>query len=156
MKNASERMFRYGNIVNIVYFVLAIILLVIAPIALVVGFVGEDGEAVSSGWECLFSGAHLLVATILCRIYVINRAEKEANYSGNASNSPFIMSIVFGAISGNPFYILAGIFGLVAQGQARNNPEPKQVEEEPKPVEEEEKPFEEEPEEVKEENKEQE
>ena len=129
MKNNTPKMFRYGNIVNRVYFILSIILLVIGFICMIVGVIqGEEGvRLLNDGGSCFGYGVHLLAATILCNIFVIKKAEKqvEENFYGNLA--PYINAIVFGVISFNPFYVIAGIFGLVLNGQ--NNNKPGQIEE---------------------------
>ena len=124
MKNASNKMFRYGNIINTIYFILAIIGMVLGFIFVIVGAVNNDQALIDSSSRSLAFGIHLLVATILCCIFVINKAEKEADYSAEASLAPFINAIVFGAVSGNPFYVLAGIFGLIAKNQEKNGQQP--------------------------------
>ena len=68
------------------------------------------------------------MAGILCLVFV-SKAKKELADENNQNKTPFIITIVFGAIAGNVFYVLAGIFGLIADGQQGNKQEPKQVEE---------------------------
>lgn len=122
-------MFRYGNIVNRVYFILSILLLVIGFICMIVGVTqGDEGaRLLNDGASCFGYGIHLLAATILCNIFVINKAEKQVEENFYGSLAPFINAIVFGVISFNPFYVIAGIFGIVVNGQNKNKPE--QVEE---------------------------
>lgn len=129
MKNASKKMYGIGNIINSVYLGIAILCLVIGLIMIIVGAANDDPSLVSSGGSCFGFGCYLLAGVILCFVFV-KKAQREVSYEGNASQAPLIISIVFGAISNNPLYVLAGIFGLIAQSQARNNPsEPKEVEE---------------------------
>ena len=129
MKNNTPKMFRYGNIVNRIYFAISIVLMVIGLIAVIVGAVkGDEGkQLLRDGGTCFGDGVHLFVATILCNIFVINKAEKQIEEDFYRSHAPFINAIVFGVVSFNPFYVIAGIFGVILMGQKNNNPE--QVEE---------------------------
>ena len=120
-------MFRYGNIVNLVYFILSIVISVVALIVMIVGAASDDQATLNSGSKSFAYGIHLLAATILCNIFVKNKAEKQVEEDYYGSLAPFINAIVFGVISFNPFYVIAGIFGIVVNGQNKNKPE--QVEE---------------------------
>ena len=122
MKNNTPKMFRYGNIVNTVYFILSILITVIGFIVMIVGAANDDQVTLNSGSKSLGYGIHLLVATILCNIFV-KKAEKQVEEDYYRSLAPFINAIVFGVISFNPFYVIAGIFGVVVNGQKKNNPE---------------------------------
>lgn len=116
-------MFRYGNIVNLVYFILSIVISVVALIVMIVGTASDDQATLNSGSKSFVYGIHLLAATILCNIFVKNKAEKQVEEDYYGSLAPFINAIVFGVISFNPFYVIAGIFGVVVNGQKKNNPE---------------------------------
>ncbi len=123
MKNNTPKMFRYGNIVNLVYFILSIVISVVALIVMIVGAASDDQATLNSGSKSFAYGIHLLAATILCNIFVKNKAEKQVEEDYYGSLAPFINAIVFGVISFNPFYVIAGIFGVVVNGQKKNNPE---------------------------------
>ena len=123
MKNNTPKMFRYGNIVNLVYFILSIVISVVALIVMIVGTASDDQATLYSGSKSFVYGIHLLAATILCNIFVKNKAEKQVEEDYYGSLAPFINAIVFGVISFNPFYVIAGIFGVVVNGQKKNNPE---------------------------------
>ena len=137
MKNASRTMYNVGGIVNVAYLALGAILFILGLILVIVGSVNNDAAVLSSGSSALGWGIYLLVAAILCFVFV-GKAKKELADENTQNNGPFIVTIVFGAISSNPFYVLAGIFGLIAESQERNGQaepkqeEPKQVEEQPK------------------------
>ena len=126
MKNNTPKMFRYGNIVNLIYLILSILMLIIGLIAMIAGAVNDEQSALDSGSKCFGYGVHLLAATILCNIFV-KKAQKQVEEDYYRSLAPFINAIVFGVISFNPFYVIAGIFGIVVNGQNKNKPE--QVEE---------------------------
>ena len=128
MKNNTPKMFRYGNIVNRIYFALSIVFLVAGLIAIIVDAVQENGQpTIDSGSKLFGYGIHLLVATILCNIFVIKKAEKQVEENYHGSLAPYINAIVFGIISFNPFYVIAGIFGIILNAQNKNKPE--QIEE---------------------------
>ena len=124
MKNASKTMYRIGNIINIVYLALAILLATLYLIAIIVTVVTGDPYFFGGGVASLVFAILWIVLIILCFVFVGN-AQKELQDENNKDNKPYIMTIVFGAICGNVLYVLAGIFGLIAEGQQGNNDEPK-------------------------------
>ncbi len=126
MKNNTPKMFRYGNIVNLIYLILSILMLVLGFIAMIVGVVDDNQDTINTGAKAFGYGVHLLAAVILCNIFV-KKAQKQVEEDYYRSLAPFINAIVFGVISFNPFYVIAGIFGIVVNGQNKNKPE--QVEE---------------------------
>lgn len=131
MKNTSRTMYNIGGIINVVYLGLGALLFVLGLILAIVGVATEDPSIASAGGTALGWGIYFLVSAILCFVFV-GKAKKELA-DGNSQNlTPFIITIVFGAISSNPFYVLAGIFGIIAESQEKNQKakeEPKQVEE---------------------------
>jgi hypothetical protein len=56
------------------------------------------------------------VTSLICLI-VVRKAQRELADESKANRKPFIVTIVVGAIASNYFYVLAGIFGLIAEGQ---------------------------------------
>ena len=139
MKNTSRTMYNIGGIINVVYIGLGALLTLIGLLIMIIGgATGEDeaakAAAVATGGGALGWGIYFLVAAILCFVFV-GKAKKELANESTSDNKPFIITIIFGAISSNPFYVLAGIFGLIAEGQQRKNIENKEepkAEEEPK------------------------
>ena len=130
MKNTSKLMYRIGNIFNICWFALGLLLVLIGVIMLIVDLVG--GYNVASAISTILTGSIFAVGAVLAWIFV-GKAQKELNDESNKDNKPFIITIVFGVIAENIFYLLAGIFGLIAESQQGNKEQPK---EEPKQVEE--------------------
>ena len=119
MKNASKTMFNIGNIFTVIYLILGGLFFIIGLICVIVGSAqgGDQGPAlVASGSTLIGSGIYFLITSILCLIFV-GKAKKELANETTRRPAPFIITIVFGAIDWNPFYILAGIFGLIAEGQ---------------------------------------
>ena len=56
------------------------------------------------------------MTSLVCLI-VVRKAQKELANEATSNRKPFIITIVCGAIASNVFYVLAGIFGLIAEGQ---------------------------------------
>lgn len=119
MKNTSRIMFNIGNIVTICYLGLGALLSLIGLIVIIVGAVSGDHGTTIAGAKCLGAGIYFLVSSILCLVFV-GKAKKELADESTRNNTPFIVTIVFGAIASNPFYVLAGIFGLIAESQQGN------------------------------------
>ena len=127
MKKASETMFRIGNIFTILYLILGALLILIGIIVCVVGGIGvaaaqDDAAAAAaaallgSGGGCIGWGIYFLVTSIVCLV-LVKKAQRELADESTQNRKPFIVSIVCGAIASNVFYVLAGIFGLIAEGQ---------------------------------------
>ena len=135
MKNTSRIMFNVGNIVTICYLGFGALMLLISIICFIVGGVAGDPSVTAGGATCLGWAIYFLVGSILCLVFV-GKAKRELADESTRNNKPFIITIVFGAIASNPFYVLAGIFGLIAesqQGQPKQEPvEAEPVAEEPK------------------------
>ena len=128
MKKASEIMFKIGNIFTIIYLALGVILFVvglISSIAAGVALVNAGGDeaaiaaasaALGSAIGLIFLGLYFFVTSLICLI-VVRKAQRELADESKANRKPFIVTIVVGAIASNYFYVLAGIFGLIAEGQ---------------------------------------
>ena len=128
MKKASEIMFKIGNIFTIIYLALGVILFVAgligsigAGVALAAaggdeGAIAAASAALGSGIGLIFLGIYFFVASLICLI-VVRKAQRELADESKANRKPFIVTIVVGAIASNYFYVLAGIFGLIAEGQ---------------------------------------
>lgn len=119
MKNASKTMFNIGNIFTIILIVLGGLLTLIGIICAAVGAAGNEPALAAAAGGLIGFGIYLLFASILCLIFVGN-AKRELADESTSNKKPFIITIVFGAIAENVFYVLAGIFGLIAEGQQQN------------------------------------
>ena len=130
MRNTSSIMYRIGNIFTIIELVLGPILFVVGLIIAIVGGVQDpvNQAMVNGGRSMIGWGVYFVVVSILCLIFV-GKAQRELANRDTRNPTPFILTIVFGAIAENPFYVLAGIFGLIADGQDGRQEQPKQVEE---------------------------
>ncbi len=128
MKNASKTMFNIGHIVTIIYLILGALLAVIGIVTLIIGagalaVAGGDADAeraaaaaVGAGGGLLGWGLYFVITSIVCLV-LIGKAKRELADESKSNKKPFIVTIVVGAIASNPFYILGGIFGLIAEGQ---------------------------------------
>lgn len=129
MKNASETMFKIGKVFNIIYIPVSIILFVAGLILIVQGSANYEAAtttkaqqealiAITSGSTYLAYGIILFVGAVVSLIVCLKKHGEIEN--GNNEVSPRVFLIVFGAIGENVFYVLAGIFGLVARNQEQN------------------------------------
>lgn len=128
MKKASKIMFKIGNIFTFIYLALGVILFIVGIVGVVGGaaaLAAAAGDqtaeaaaaaAIGSGTSCIVLGIYFIVTSIVCLI-VVRKAQRELADESKANRKPFIVTIVVGAIASNYFYVLAGIFGLIAEGQ---------------------------------------
>ena len=128
MKKASKIMFKIGNIFTFIYLALGVILFIVGIVGVVGGaaaLAAAAGDqtaeaaaaaAIGSGTSCIVLGIYFIVTSIVCLI-VVRKAQRELADESKANRKPFIITIVVGAIASNYFYVLAGIFGLIAEGQ---------------------------------------
>lgn len=128
MKNASKTMFNVGHIVTIIYLILGALLAVAGIITLIVGIAtlglaGGDAEAeaaaaaaMGAGGTLIAWGLYFVITSIVCLV-LVGKAKRELADESKSNKKPFIVTIVVGAIASNPFYVLGGIFGLIAEGQ---------------------------------------
>lgn len=139
MKNSSNTMYNIGRIFTIVEIIVGPIFFLIGLILAIVAGVVEDAAHLAGPAGALIGyGIWFIVGGILCLVFV-GKAKRELQNENNKNLTPFILTIVFGAIAANVFYVLAGIFGIVAESQQGKKEEPKAVEEKPaeeKPAEE--------------------
>lgn len=116
MKNASKTMYKIGRIFNFVLLGLAALLIVIYTIIMIVRLANNEGL-----WYLgTIIGLTIWLAIIIVTIIFATRAIKAID-EDEKNNAPHITMIVFGAISGDVFYLLGGIFGLVAISQETEN-----------------------------------
>ena len=116
MKNASKTMYKIGRIFSFVLLGITAILTIIYSILMIVeitkgNFPRYLGDVIKfSIW------LSLVIVVIILASNALRAMEKD-----DKSNGPHIVMIVFGAISGDVFYLLGGIFGLIAIGQEEEN-----------------------------------
>ena len=127
MKKVSNKMFNIGRIFSIVEFIIGCCLVGLGTLLSLLELFVEDFSW-GGGLKTLIWGSWMVVGAVLCFVFV-NKAIKELTDERSRNKKPYIMTIVFGALSWNVFYVLAGIFGLIADGQQGEQPTEKPVEE---------------------------
>ena len=128
MKNASEIMYKVGKIINIILIPLCALMLVIGIIALGVAGMGAatGGEEAASAVASLAASSGFLIGygivlLVISIVSLIVCSKKHANIAAGSNEvSDRVFLIVFGVVGDNIFYILAGIFSLVARSQEQN------------------------------------
>lgn len=124
MKNASEIMYKIGKIINIIMIPVSILLIVLGAVLIATTPVStemtpEETQKIASASTCIGYGIYFLIVSVLSIIICPKKHKEIAN--GNMEIAPRVFLIVFGAIADNIFYVLAGIFGLVARSQELNS-----------------------------------
>ena len=79
----------------------------------------EELQQIATGSSCIGYGVWFLITSVLSIIICPIKHKEIAN--GSMEIAPRVFLIVFGAIAENIFYVLAGIFGLVARSQELNS-----------------------------------
>ena len=129
MKKTSNLMYNIGRIFTIIELILGPILIALGTLFLILSAVIEDFSVAADSASLIVYGVWFLIGGILCLIFV-GRAKKELENEGGKRNfKPYIITIVFGVVGSNPFYIVAGILGIIVESKQGDNNEPKQVEE---------------------------
>ena len=131
MKKASQIMYTIGKVFNIIGIVLSAIYVLIGIFYLAAGGLVEGVFAIADvepggaeeiapmmiafvGLFFIFFGLVMLGLNIAA-IVVVNKAHASIE-DGSMETKPHVLTIVFGALT-NTFYLLAGIFGLVARNK---------------------------------------
>ena len=145
MKNTSNIMYKIGKIFNIIALPVLVIVMIAGTFLLVYGGLSLAAGAIENSSSStasssisfsdkldeetaavfLLNGIYMLVlgfGLIVFEIVALVVCTKKHNLikAGNNEPSPRVFLIVFGALSENIFYILAGIFSLVARSQEGN------------------------------------
>ena len=123
MKLAAKIMYIIGRISTIIYLVFAICMLVIGIISAAGGALGAvaDAEqeaeaylaAIGGGVGLITAGVIFFVISLV--VLILSKKGINALNNNTTENAPHIVMIVIGAIGQNIFYILGGIFALVAE-----------------------------------------
>lgn len=116
MENASKVMYQIARIFAFVLLGICCLLITLDIIWLIVHAVRQTGVM---GDVANIVGHFIWLSLILVMLILGSTALKniDSNYK---DNGPHIVCIVVGAISGNIFFLLGGIFALVAIGQSNN------------------------------------
>ena len=113
MRNASKTMYEIARIFTFVLLGLVALLITLETIFMIVDIVKDNPFA---GHITKIVGYSVWFVFICVMIILASKAIKDI-VKNEKENSPHIIMIVAGAISGNVFYLLGGIFGLIAIGQ---------------------------------------
>ena len=114
MKTATKIMYFIGRIFNWVELFAGLILIIIGSVILGIslangGGIGENAAALS-----LLTPGIILFVVALIVITLAKKASKSLNKPGHKAG-PHVFMLVIGIISENIFYVLGGIFGLIAR-----------------------------------------
>lgn len=126
MKNASQIMYKIGKIINIIVIPLSALLVIIGIVGVVLGAIGSAAaeEGASFAAFAAASGAYIGMGIFLLVFSIVSLiicSKKWANIeAGSDEVADRVFLIVFGVLSDNIFYILCGIFSLVARSQDSN------------------------------------
>lgn len=129
MKNASEIMHKIGRIFNIIAIPVFAVLIVVGLIMMIVGAAGAAAATTEAdqvaALATVSSGTSMMVTCIIFLVFeiialVICTKKKAEIDNGSNEVAPRVFLIVFGAISENVFYVLCGIFSLIARSQEQN------------------------------------
>ncbi|MBO4572826.1 MAG: hypothetical protein J5762_03560 [Clostridia bacterium] len=119
MGSASKILYTVGKVVNIIEIVMTSLMLLLGLVVMIFGeTVAANIEALSgmltmaSGTGFTIGGAVALVISIVTLVLANNATRALDN--GVKENAPHIVMIVIGVL-GDIFYLLGGIFGLVAE-----------------------------------------
>lgn len=124
MRNAAKTMYKIGRIFSFVLLGLTALLVVIYSILMIV-------EAVNGNFPLHLGsviGYLIWLGLVIAMIILASNAIKSIAHDEKAV-APHVTMIVAGAISGDIFYLLGGIFSLVANGQEGDKPAEKKEEE---------------------------
>lgn len=124
MKNAAQIMYKIAKIFNIIAIPVSALILIIGIVVTATTPVSnnmtpEELATLASATTCIMWGIYLLITSILS-IIICPKKQKEIE-NGSNEVAPRVFLIVFGAIAQNAFYILSGIFSLVARSQEANS-----------------------------------
>lgn len=115
MKTAAKVMYLIGTIFAIIGFIFMIVLVVIG----VIGLTNPDAQVEDSQMVAYIVTGIILSIIYLIAILIGNKGRKSLG-NGKVNIAPHVLSIVFGALGGDIFFLLGGIFGLVGESYGRH------------------------------------
>ena len=118
MKEASRLMYKIGRIFNFVLFGLYGLWFVLGLVDIIVGAANDDAVRVGNGISGIIFSTIYIAATLVALI--LAKKAMDALSDDKQNKKEHITMIVVGAISNDIFYLLGGIFGLVAESQDAN------------------------------------
>ena len=109
MENASKVMYKIANVFNWIIAIFAILDIVFSILYGAGVMKADASTSTNLGWSTLWYGIWLLIFAIV--LIVLTRLA----YKKGTSKGWDILFLVFGILECNIFYVLGGIFGLVAR-----------------------------------------
>ncbi len=122
MKDASKILYKIGNIFNIIGIVFAVLAAIIffagygivdAKMAQEMGKTIKEAQAIY-----LTLGIVMIICVVVwCIVYFFAKKAIKALNDNSNSTSPHVIMIVIGIIGSSIFYLLGGVFGVIAETQ---------------------------------------
>ena len=125
MKNASKIMYTIGRIFNIIAMLSFVIVLIIGIVALVKApELANDPNSNVTLEEARQVGITLTVVggvfiAVYCVMFALATHASKALNNNVTENAPHIIMVIIG-VFGDIFYLLGGIFGLIAENSDNN------------------------------------
>ena len=116
MKHSSKVMYAFGKVFSLILLAIALTLIAVFSTLMTIKLINGEGLHYLSE---VIRGSVWLVFILIAIFMTPNTLKAiEENERDNASH---IVMIVFGALSSNIFFVLGGIFGIIAIAQANRN-----------------------------------
>ena len=128
MKTASKVMYTIGRIFNILAMIGFLIVLIMGIVAIAKApDVAAQADATMTVEEARAAGITLttvgaIFVAVYCIIFVLATHASKALNNDKKENAPHVLMIIIG-VFGDIFYLLGGIFGLVAESENSNKAE---------------------------------
>lgn len=120
MKTATRVMYTIGKIFSIIELI-GFLLMVVGGIIMIVAApaIAEQSEQYADATAAIAAGTSLIVfgliyaVIVILTIALVNNAHRKIK-AGDRRKFPHILVMVMGFVSGDIFYFLGGLFGLIA------------------------------------------
>ena len=116
MKHSSKVMYAFGKVFSLILLAIALTLIAVFSTLMTIKLINGEGLHYLSE---VIRGSVWLVF-ILVAIFMTPNTLK-AIEENERDNTSHIVMIVFGALSSNIFFVLGGIFGIIAVAQTNRN-----------------------------------
>ncbi len=115
MRNASKTMYRIGRVFSFILLGIAAIVAILFTVFMIVDLASDKGLHYLGNLISTLIWLAFIIVVIVLATNAIKNTEED-----NKNPGPHIIMIVFGALSGDVFYLLGGIFGIIANSQENN------------------------------------
>ena len=119
MKKASQLMFLIGKIINIIAIIVLGIFMAIGSFILAGTLIKNRGAMLFIAGAVIFIIA-MIILCIPVILFIICSKQNKKIVEGSMETGPRVDLIIIGVFTDNIFYILSGIFSLVARNQELN------------------------------------